>query len=399
MAKQIPEFCSFTNLASTAIGAQVLFASDEWFAPAEMFLNPEPPVFKEGLFTEFGKWMDGWETLRKRRPGHDFCLLRLGVPGIVHGFEVDTAFFTGNNVPAISIFGADLPDGPGLPEDVLDPATGAVINIGKMGSQADPEQIKRIEEALTKHIFVELLQKSPLKPGYPETRIHHFAAKNPQRTTHIRVNYFPDGGVARLRVFGEVAAPLIKNPSDRFDFAAALNGGAPLCWSNAHFGVPANTLLPGRAPNMGNGWETARNPDRPAVLELGDDGNVDFSYAKDWFIMRLGTRCELDEVEIDTNHFKGNFPESAVIEVCDLPELLSCPYFEQKQKFEDADFRDSQSWKTLLSRTKMAPHARQYFSRSSSTPLQNPGAATHARLTIFPDGGISRLRLHGIAKP
>lgn len=400
MDPKSPEFATLTDLASTAIGAQVLFASDEWFAPAEMFLNPEPPVFKEGLFTDFGKWMDGWESRRKRVPGHDWCLLKLGVPGTVYGFEVDTAFFTGNNVPAISILGANLPDGPGLPQEVLDPATGAVINTGKMGTAATPEQIQKVDQALRKHNFNELLPRSPLKPGYPETSRHFFEAKNPQRTTHIRVNYFPDGGVARLRVFGEVSAPLIRDPSIRLDFAAALNGGAALCWSNAHYGTPGNTLLPNRAPNMGNGWETARNPQRPPVLELGKDGYVDFSYSKDWFVMRLGARCQVDEVEVDTNHFKGNFPESAIIEVCDLPELMSKSVLVQKQKFEDAAFRDSLPWKPLLKRTKMAPHARQYFSHGSSTAtLESPGAATHVRLTIFPDGGVSRLRLHGVARP
>jgi allantoicase len=145
-----PEFCTLTDLASAAIGGEVVFASDEWFAPAHMFLNPEPPVFKEELFTEYGKWMDGWETRRKRVPGHDWCLLKLGVPGTVYGFEVDTAFFTGNNVPAISIWGANLPDGPGLPEDILDPATGAVSNTGMMGTAATPEQITKVDETLAK---------------------------------------------------------------------------------------------------------------------------------------------------------------------------------------------------------------------------------------------------------
>jgi len=400
MDSKQPEFCTLTDLASAAIGGQIVFANDEWFAPAAMFLNPEPPVFKDGLFTEFGKWMDGWETRRKRVPGHDWCLLKLGVPGTVYGFEVDTAFFTGNNVPAISILGANLPDGPGLPEDMMDASTGAIKNTGKMGTCATPEEIQKVEKALTKHQWHPFLPKTPLRPGYPETSVHYFAAKDPQPVTHLRINYFPDGGVARLRVFGEVAAPISRSPSARLDFAAALNGGASLCWSNAHYGTPANTLLPGRAPDMGNGWETARNPMRPAVLELGKDGMVDFSYSKDWFVMRLGARCDIDDIEVDTNHFKGNFPESAIIEVCDLPQVWSMPVLDQKRKFEDASFRDSLLWLPLLSRTKMLPHAQQHFSRTSvDGALRNPGAATHVRLTIFPDGGVSRLRMHGVAKP
>jgi len=393
-----PEFCTLTDLASTAIGGEIVFASDEWFAPAAMFLNPEPPVFIEGKFTDYGKWMDGWESRRKRVPGHDWCLLKLGVPGTVYGFEVDTAFFTGNNVPAISIQGAYLPDGPGLPADVLDPATGVVVNTGTMGTAATPEQIQKVDQALTKHKFLELLPRTPLRPGYPETRTHFFAVQSPQSVTHLRVNYFPDGGVARLRVFGEVAAPPPQDLAARMDFAAALHGGAALCWSNAHYGTPANTLLPGRAPNMGNGWETARNPQRPAILEMGKDGYVDFSYSKDWFVMRLGARCAVDEVEVDTNHFKGNFPESTIIEVCDLPEILSLPVLEQKRRFEDAAYRDGLSWKPLLRRTKLLPHAQQYFGRGGGkAALESPGAATHVRVTIFPDGGVSRLHMWGTA--
>jgi len=209
------------------------------------------------------------------------------------------------------------------------------MNTGQMGTAATPRQVNLVAEAVAKADFYELLPKSPLRPGYPETRLHFFAAKVSKPTTHIRVNYFPDGGVARLRVFGEVAAPILDAPTIRLDFASALNGGASLCVSNTHYGTPSNCLLPNRAPNMGNGWETARNPNRPAILELGKDGNIDFSYSKDWFVMRLGTRCEIDDVEVDTNHFKGNFPESAIIEVCDLPEVMALPILEQKRKFED----------------------------------------------------------------
>lgn len=400
MPEARPEYSTLTDLASTAIGGRIIFASDEWFAPAAMFLSPDPPVFKEGLFTEYGKWMDGWETRRKRVPGHDWCVLQLGVPGTVYGFEVDTAFFTGNNVPAISIQGADLPDGLDLPAEVIDGATGAVMNTGMMGTAATPRQIELVGEAVDRLAFRDLLPRSPLRPGYPETRTHFFAASSPGRVTHLKVNYFPDGGVARLRVFGEVAAPLLRSPKQRVDFASALNGGAALCWSNEHFGTPSNTLLPNQAPDMGNGWETARNPQRPAILELGSEGYVDFSYSKDWFVMRLGARSSIGEVEVDTNHFKGNFPESAIIEVCDLPEILALPILEQKKKFENGAFRDGLAWKPLLRRTKMQPHMQQHFYEGDEkAPLERVGPATHVRLTIFPDGGVSRLRMHGVAAP
>jgi allantoicase len=269
-----------------------------------------------------------------------------------------------------------------------------------MGTAATPVQLQKVGEAADKLNFFELLPKSPLKAGFEETRTHFFAVKNPQNATHLRVNYFPDGGVARLRVFGEVAAPLLRAPTARMDFASALNGGAALCASNEHYGTPSNTLLPARAPNMGNGWETARNPQRPSILELGSDGYVDFSYSKDWFVMRFGARCDIDEIEVDTNHFKGNFPESTLIEVCDRPDLLALPMLEQMRKFEDAAFRDGLAWKPLLKRTKMQPNAQQHFALGNAgASLESAGAATHARVTIFPDGGISRLRMHGTAAP
>eukprot|EP00929_Paragymnodinium_shiwhaense_P034704 TRINITY_DN18850_c0_g1_i1.p1 TRINITY_DN18850_c0_g1~~TRINITY_DN18850_c0_g1_i1.p1 ORF type:complete len:412 (-),score=76.22 TRINITY_DN18850_c0_g1_i1:349-1584(-) len=394
-----PDYCALTDLASTAIGAEVVFATDEWFAPAAMFLNPEPPVWNED-FTEFGKWMDGWETRRKRIPGHDWCLIRLGVAGVVRGFEIDTAFFTGNNVPAISVMGAALPDGPGhaLPENLLDPATGLVPNIGKMGTAQTPQTIEAVKEALTKLDFFELLPKSKLRPGYAETRVHHFDSTSSKPVTHLLVNYYPDGGVARFRAFGEVISTPLKDApaSAAMDFAYALNGGVALCWSNAHYGSPQNTLLPGRAPNMGNGWETARNPNRPSILELGADGQVDFTYATDFFVLKLGARCDLSRAMIDTNHFKGNYPESLIIEVCDRPDILAKPVLEQKKMFEDAEFRKSISWKPLLKRTKMVPHAERTFEQGDAkAPLEAAGAATHARVTILPDGGVSRLRLYG----
>lgn len=396
-----PSFCALTDLASTAIGATVSFATDEWFAPALMMLNPEPPVFKDGLFTEYGKWMDGWETRRKRIPGHDWCLIRLGVAGVIRGFEIDTAFFTGNNVPAISVLGVTLPGGPGkaLPEDMLDPATGLVPNIGMMGRAATPDQVTAVTEALAKLETIELLPKSPLRPGYPETRTHFFESHHSSPVTHLVVNYFPDGGVARFKAYGEVTAPVLHNPSMGMDFAYALNGGVALCCSNAHYGSPSNCVLPGRAPNMGNGWETARNPQRPAVLEL-KDGQIDFSYSQDWFVLKLAARCEISKVMVDTNHFKGNFPESAIIEVCDRPDLLALPVLEQKQRFEKADFRNTIAWRPLLRRTKMAPHVEKEFEcHNPRAALEVAGPATHARVTIFPDGGVSRLRMHGVPAP
>lgn len=396
-----PTWATLTDLAGSAVGGTVLFATDEWFAPACMFLESTAPVFKEGLFTTYGKWMDGWESRRKRIPGHDWCLLKLGCPGVVYGFEFDTAFFTGNNVPAISVQGVYLPDGIELSKDIVDEATGAVMNTGMMGTAASPTQVQTMEQSLKKCEFFELLPRSPLRPGYEDTRIHYYAAQEPRQVTHLRINYFPDGGVARFRAFGEVEIPMrLKNIEIRSDFASALNGGVPLCWTDSHYGTPSNTLLPGRAPDMGNGWETARNAKRPPILQVGSDGKVDFSYAKDFFIMKLAARCEIDEIEIDTNHFKGNYPESVIIEVADRPDLMSLPVLEQIKKIKDTTFQNSITWKPLLPRTPMKPHLQQMFNRADpSSRMEAPGPCTHCRLTIMPDGGVSRLRMYGKIAP
>eukprot|EP00746_Dinoflagellata_sp_MGD_P088370 gnl/MRDRNA2_/MRDRNA2_34970_c0_seq1.p1 gnl/MRDRNA2_/MRDRNA2_34970_c0~~gnl/MRDRNA2_/MRDRNA2_34970_c0_seq1.p1 ORF type:complete len:415 (+),score=89.35 gnl/MRDRNA2_/MRDRNA2_34970_c0_seq1:86-1330(+) len=396
-----PAWATLTDLAGAAIGGEVLFATDEWFAPACMFLAPTAPVFKEGLFTDYGKWMDGWESRRKRIPGHDWCVLRLGCPGIVYGFEFDTAFFTGNNVPAASVQGLYAPDGIEIAKEIVDPATGAVVNTGMMGTACSPTQVQLMEDSMKKYEVFDLLPQSPLRPGYEDTRIHYYACKEPKQVTHLRINYFPDGGVARFRAFGEVEIPKrLKNIDIRSDFASALNGAVPLCWTDEHYGTPSNCLLPGRAPDMGNGWETARNPKRPGILQVGSDGKVDFSYAKDHFIMKMAARCEIEEMEIDTNHFKGNFPESVIVEVLDRPDLMSLPVLEQIKKFKDTSFQNSITWKILLPRTRMKPHAQQLFNRADpSAKIENAGPCTHCRITIMPDGGISRVRMHGKIAP
>jgi allantoicase len=147
-----------TDLASGALGGRVLFATDEWFAPAHHLLLPEAPVFLPDEFTDFGKWMDGWETRRKRLPGHDWCLLQLGLRGIVEAIEVDTAFFTGNNAPRASIQAARFP------ADPADSQTPAALRAlaakataeRKMGVCASPEELA-LAEQLGSHEWTELV--------------------------------------------------------------------------------------------------------------------------------------------------------------------------------------------------------------------------------------------------
>ena len=220
-----PEAPDFTrrhvNLADARLGAEALAASDEFFAASERMLNPEPAQFIPGKYDTNGKWMDGWESRRKRGPGHDWCVVRLARPGRIHGVDLDTSHFTGNYPPAASIEACHLASG--------DPDAGAVW--------------------------------FPLLPAVNlgGNRHHYFPIELAAPCTHVRVNLYPDGGLARLRVYGTPQFdPAATDADGLIDLAAALNGGTVVAANNEHFGLASKLLLPGRGLHMGDGWETRR---------------------------------------------------------------------------------------------------------------------------------------------
>ncbi|XP_036405822.1 allantoicase [Megalops cyprinoides] len=375
-----PVFLQFNNLACEVVGGKVIFATDEWFAPAQNLLKREPPVFIAAAFTEFGKWMDGWETRRKRIPGHDWCIIQLGIPGVVHGFDVDTSFFTGNYTPSVSIQGACL-----RPDEIP-----ALAPEGDRAGLAASEQEFQAAAQLHSESWEELVPVTELKPGYSDSCHNYFPVTPPRKVTHLRLNMYPDGGIARLRVYGigqkERAAG---SGSDQVDLVALANGGVCLGYSNAHFGHPRNMIGSGRAVNMADGWETARRLDRPKVLEVDEKGILQVP-GSEWAVFRLGHPGVISSIEIDTNHFKGNFPDSCKIEGCALnPEEE-----EQHLSRRWADAEGSK-WRNLLPPQKLRPHHRHLF---SGEVLELAEAVTHVRLVIAPDGGISRLRLWGHPK-
>jgi len=327
------EFTELIDLAAEKLGGAVLFANDDFFAPKENLLKPSAPIFIEGKYTDLGKWMDGWESRRRRTPGFDWCLIRLGLPGKIRGVTVDTSHFKGNYPEQCSLEACALPGQPTV-EDLTN-------------------------ESLT---WTEILPVSPLQGDSQ----NHFAIHNDQRFTHLRFRIFPDGGVARLRVYGEVTPDWdrLKRLGGSVDLAAAENGGLVLSCSDMFFGHRHNLIMPGRAANMSDGWETKRRR----------------GPGHDWTIIQLGAPGQISQLEIDTAHFKGNFPESCSLEGVNAATLPGA-------SVEGGEV----PWTTILPRTKLLAHSRHFF----DTELVDVGTVSHVRFNIFPDGGVSRLRVYG----
>ncbi|XP_060772134.1 allantoicase [Neoarius graeffei] len=372
-----PDFVQFNSLACETAGGKVIFATDEWFAPAQNLLKKEPAVFLASAFTEFGKWMDGWETRRKRIPGHDWCIVQLGVPGVIQGFDVDTSFFIGNYAPFISIQAACL-DGLSVPSLVLEG--------DRTGMAASESQFEAVAQ-LHSESWKEIVPVTRLKPGYSDSCHNFFSVTFPHRVTHIRLNMYPDGGIARLRVYGVGQRDWSSAFSqEEMDLVSLVNGGVCVGYSDAHFGHPRNMIGLGRADNMADGWETARRLDRPKLLKMDENGILQV-LGFEWAVFRLGHPGVISKIEIDTNHFKGNFPDWCKIEACSLTPEEEQIYIRHKWNSDKGP-----TWKMLLLPQKLKPHYRHLY--SGECVLQS-GCVSHVRLVIAPDGGVSRLRLWG----
>lgn len=371
-----PNFLQFNDLACEAVGGKVIFATDEWFAPAANLLKREPPQFIPSAFTEFGKWMDGWETRRKRTTGHDWCIIQLGVPGQIYGFDIDTSFFTGNHSPHISIQAGCLGSSPDKPPTFS-------LDGDRTGMAASDIQLAAVAK-LGSEAWPELVCVSELKPGYSDCCHNHFKVNFNHRVTHLRLNMHPDGGIARLRAYGVGQRDWSSVSSHQdVDLVALTNGGVCLGYSDAHFGHPRNMIGLGRAINMADGWETARRLDRPKHLKVDQRGILQVP-GSEWAVFRLGHPGVISSIEVDTNHFKGNFPDSCRIEVSSLTAEEEAQCIRSRW--------NSGKWRVLLSPQKLRPHHRHLYNQSKLT-LSSP--VTHVRLIISPDGGVSRLRLWG----
>lgn len=321
------------DLASERLGGETLTCSDDFFAGMENLIKPGRGIFIDDKFTDRGKWMDGWESRRSygRDDGRDFdwCIIRLGIKGVIRGFDIDTNYFRGN-----------------APE---------MVSVEACVSEVEPN---------ADTVWETILCKSSVEPH--SQNIFEVDSTNNKSYTHVRLNMFPDGGIARLRVYGE--ADVNWNEfveGELIDLASIKNGGKALLVSDMFFSDKNNLILPGRGINMGDGWETKRRRDP----------------GPDWSIVKLASEGSIEKVIVDTCHFKGNYPDTFTLE-----GIVS----------NNDDFSNGQQadqWQPIIARTKL--HANREHLFINEILVNNKQHFTHVRLSIFPDGGVSRLRVFG----
>lgn len=475
--------------------------------------------------------MDGWETRRRRMAGHDWCVIKLGSgmendddgddddcgagPTGINGtaftisnIELDTAYFTGNQTPRVSIEAIKVTrrcttsttvnengeqqqqqnDDEDNEDYLYNWMSGASTRLargtggkGIRGTGQSPTTIRRALEACrtvaqntqpqnTTGEWITVLPMTPLRPGYEESRYHAFEVGDEAKerirvmggVTHLKLNYYPDGGVARLKVFGHrisnaehtlsilnawqrlahtnsagveqyqkgaadtslsstvndsatqnnkpkihphtlASPPLSVQPHPHPELSSELHGGLGLACSNKHYGVPSYLLRPHPGKDMGDGWETARHPDRPPVVVQDPATGLQDTPLKDWSVIKFGLGGARDgegvsRIIVDTRHFKGNFPESVAVDGCHVdPEEISDEAVCASAGEENTQTKNLE-WFPLLRRTPMTAHAEHEFLREFGHVANGRRGVTHARISITPDGGLSRVRIYGCPK-
>lgn len=315
--------CNYTDVIGEKLGGKVLKFSDEWFAAAENLIKPKAPIRDATRFTHAGAWYDGWETRRHNVEEADYVIFKAGVSSAkIIGCEVDTAFFNGNHAPFISVEGANLTN-----DELKDVQWESIIDKIECGP-------------LQKHFFV---RDSITDSNY----------------THFRLRMYPDGGIARFRLYGSVVAIFPQDLSTIVDFASVKNGGVAIDYSDQHFGSADNLLLPGRGHDMSDGWETKRSR---------EPGHVD------WVIIKLGTLTNIKEIVIDTAHFRGNFPQKINVKGI---------------KADKVPVKTAKEWQTLV------PDSKTGADQEHSYKIDNKDSFSHVLVTIIPDGGVKRVRVLG----
>ena len=319
-----------TDLANPLLGTKIIRCTDEFFAPAKRIINPSPPIFKENVFDNHGKWMDGWETRRRRSKGNDYVIIKLGKPGKIKLIDIDTSFFNGNQPEYAMIEGCFF----------------------------ENNNLKNTK-------WIKITKKNKIKPNHNNI----LKSKSSKTFNFVRLNIFPDGGVARLRLLGNIDLLLQKiSNKNIIDLASVINGSQVVACSDEHFGNANNILLPGKSKNMGNGWETRRR------RGLGYD----------WVLLKLGLSGYPTSFEINTHYFKGNYPNCFSVQAIDHKKNISI----------NSIITNSKKWKTIIAKTKLKPDSsfkikmlKKFYKKYN-----------YIKLNIYPDGGISRFRVYGKIK-
>ncbi|CAN5222469.1 hypothetical protein BH23ACT9_BH23ACT9_26840 [soil metagenome] len=335
MNSDVGQTTGLVDLAARRLGGMVVQANDEFFAAKENLLDPLPPRHDPLAYADRGKVMDGWETRRRRGPGSDWCVVRLGVTGVLEAVVVDTTFFRGNFPDACELHGT-MSDDDVPPEDA---------------------------------VWVPLLDRTELR-GDAQQR---FEVDHRVQVSHVRLTIHPDGGVARLRLLGRPLVDLhrVADPGGRLNLAALTNGARAIACSDAFFSSPSNMINVGDGRDMGDGWETRRRR----------------GPGEDWAVVELATTGLLERIEIDTTHFNCNYPDRCAIDVLGATGRLT-GHLDPED--ESALAPGADGWAVLVEPMPMRPHARHVID------LPHAVTATHLRLVMIPDGGVSRFRAHGV---
>ena len=314
------------NLADPRIGSKIIFKTDDFFAAAHRILNIDAPVFKDGLFDKHGKWMDGWETRRRRSKGFDYLILKLGKPGKIFDIDIDTTHFNGNQPTHASVEGCF--------------------------TRTKPNK---------KTKWTRLLGKKKLGPN----KNHGLKSQNKSIFNYIKLNIFPDGGVARLRLYGKIEMEKNILNNKNINLTSVLNGASIIGCNNEHFGRAENIIAPGKGKNMGDGWETRRSRGKNF----------------DWLIIKFGKPGLIKKLEIDTHHFKGNYPDTCSIQTANISKNLSNILIANNSK----------NWKFILNKSKLSANKKHIFKKF----LIKRNKENYLKINIHPDGGISRIRAFG----
>ena len=285
------------DLASRWLGASVMAASDESFGDKENLLDPSPAAFEPGRYGNRGEIVDGWETRRRREPGHDWAIVRLGTPGIVTTIDVDTSFFTGNFPESCSIEATGVAGYPS-PADLAEPSTE----------------------------WTQIVPRSSLRGDTHNT----FPVGETLRFTHVRLSIFPDGGVARLRVMGHPLPDPRGLDGLTVDLTSQEYGSAVVQSSDGFYTSATHLNRPDTARTMGEGWETRRRR---------DEGH-------DFVVFQLAIAGCPRRAVVDTAHFKYN--ASAGVALYGSVEHPAPP-------------AESADWTELLPRTRLQPDTRHVF--------------------------------------